>query len=89
MEYCTLLRNSIGRSNVQYSMGVPSVLVGTQTGYAPSYKPQTPANKYGLYLETLQGHPFLRPSAEMTTGLAIPLYYSAVYSSSLWSLILA
>lgn len=81
------LRASIGRSSVDTTAGVASVLVGTQTGYRPPYKPQTPANKYGLYLETMQNHAFLRPSAEMTTGLAIPLYYSAIYASSIWSLI--
>lgn len=78
------LRNSITYSPiVQVGTGWETK-VGTGVGFTPPYG-RTPANKYGLYLETgLKNgstYPFLAPAFHFAVKFAAPAIYRAAYGT--------
>jgi len=76
------LRRSISHSPVIFNGGGWETKVGTAVGFTPP-RGKTPANLYGLYLETgLKNgatYPFLKPAFDFGVRVAAPQLYAAVF----------
>lgn len=76
------LRRSITHSPVVFTGGGWETKVGTGVGFTPPYG-RTPANRYGLYLETgLRNgstYPFLKPAFDFGVRIVAPQLYQAVF----------
>lgn len=78
------LRRSITHSPILQTGTGWETKVGTAVGFAPPYG-RTPANKYGLYLETgLRNgatYPFLAPAYQFVIRTVAPVIYTAAYGT--------
>lgn len=76
------LRRSLTHSPVMFTGGGWETKVGTAVGFTPKYG-RTPANKYGLYLETgLKNgttYPFLKPAYDFGVRIVAPQLYQATF----------
>lgn len=76
------LRRSISHSPIIFTGGGWETKVGTSVGFTPPYG-RTPANQYGLYLETgLKNgavYPFLKPAFDFGVRVVAPQLYQAVF----------
>lgn len=76
------LRRSISHSPVIFNGGGWETKVGTAIGFTPP-RGKTPANLYGLYLETgLKNgstYPFLKPAFDFGVRVVAPQLYAAVF----------
>jgi hypothetical protein len=80
----TLVR-SITHSDVRFTMlGKMEILVGTGVGFYPPYGTgtKTPANKYGLYLETVWDYPFLGPAVKFANGVPRDLIFKRNFGAA-------
>lgn len=78
------LRRSISHSPVIFNGGGWECKVGTAVGFTPP-RGRTPANLYGLYLETgLKNgatYPFLKPAFEFGVRVVAPQLYATAFRS--------
>jgi hypothetical protein len=78
------LRRSITHSPIRAIADGWETKVGTGVGFYPPYgsTKRTPANKYGLYLETVWDYPFLVPAFKFAVGVPAQTVYRAIYGST-------
>lgn len=82
------LARSLGHSAIKPDGTGWSTRVGPKTGKFPPYSDRTPADRYGLYLETgLRNgatYPWLKPAAEFSAKISAVTIFNNKYGAGGW-----